>query len=175
MLQIFRLFEHEQLFIKMLFFQLLWLNGTPFLMNCPLSNPIWDEAALVVRLISIKAIENGRSIMFDFVLQCSSLNQHLFKRNIFPSPLCQCGKVESNYHFFFECQRYVDSRACFLNTLFTICSATLQTLLNGDPNISDDSNRRLFEAIHTYIRESRRFSWAYAHQVKSLYASYSNR
>jgi hypothetical protein len=90
--------------------------------------------------------------------ECSSLNQHLFKKNISPSPLCQCGIVESNYHFFFECHRYADSRASFLNTISTICSATLQKLLNGDPNISDDANRRLFEAVHTYIRESRRFS-----------------
>ena len=35
--------------------------------------------------------------------KCSSLNLDLFLRNISDSPLCQCGSVENDQHFFFHC------------------------------------------------------------------------
>ena len=34
-------------------------------------------------------------------LECSSLNAHLYRKNIVPEPTCQCGGFESSYHFFF--------------------------------------------------------------------------
>jgi hypothetical protein len=32
--------------------------------------------------------------------ECSSLNHHLFRKNIVNTPLCQCGLPETNHHFF---------------------------------------------------------------------------
>ena len=32
--------------------------------------------------------------------KCSSLHQHLYFRNLIDSPLCDCGKIESNQHYF---------------------------------------------------------------------------
>jgi hypothetical protein len=103
--------------------------------------------------------KNGRSIMFDFELDVV----HLFinEKNISPSSLSQCGKVKCNYHIFFECRRYVDSKACLLYSISTICSATLQTLLNGDPNISADAMRRLLFIPKSEIAE------AYVQQLTS--------
>ena len=37
---------------------------------------------------------------------CSSLNHHLFSKNIINDPYCQCGSVETTKHYLFECQRY---------------------------------------------------------------------
>ena len=33
-------------------------------------------------------------------MDCSSLNSHLYSKNIVPSPSCDCGDFESPYHFF---------------------------------------------------------------------------
>ena len=34
-------------------------------------------------------------------MECSSLNSHLYKKNIFPDPSCQCGSFENNVFFSF--------------------------------------------------------------------------
>ena len=41
---------------------------------------------------------------------CSTLNHHLYSKNIIQSPLCACGAVENTKHFLFECQRYDEIR-----------------------------------------------------------------
>ena len=47
-------------------------------------------------------------------LECSSLNAHLYRKNIVPEPTCQCGGFESSYHFFFICPIFVDARTRYL-------------------------------------------------------------
>ena len=37
---------------------------------------------------------------------CSSLNQHLFSKNIISDPYCLCGSVETTKHYLLECQSY---------------------------------------------------------------------
>lgn len=39
-------------------------------------------------------------------LNCSSLNSHLFVRNLVCSPNCTCGKIETTAHFLLECPKY---------------------------------------------------------------------
>ena len=34
--------------------------------------------------------------------KCSSLNYHLFLRNISHTPLCECGQMDTNFHYFLE-------------------------------------------------------------------------
>ena len=41
---------------------------------------------------------------------CSDLKEHLFWKNIVASPLCRCGEVESNTHYFFEYRFYCNIR-----------------------------------------------------------------
>ena len=36
--------------------------------------------------------------------ECSSLNSHIYRKNIVPEPTCQCGGFESFYHFFLSVQ-----------------------------------------------------------------------
>ena len=40
-------------------------------------------------------------------MDCSSLNAHLYRKNIVLSPSCSCGGFESAYHFFFKCPNYL--------------------------------------------------------------------
>ena len=39
---------------------------------------------------------------------CSSLNEHLFTKNIVDSPLCVCGEVENTHNYLFDRTRYDD-------------------------------------------------------------------
>ena len=50
-------------------------------------------------------------------MSCSSLNEHLFVRNLVDSPNCICGNIESTTHFLFNCNRYTDLRN---ETVYTI-------------------------------------------------------
>ena len=43
-------------------------------------------------------------------LECSSLNHHLYRKNLVESPLCSCGVPEPNSHFLLSCANYNDIR-----------------------------------------------------------------
>jgi hypothetical protein len=43
-------------------------------------------------------------------MQCSSLNQHLYRKNVVGSPNCICGLAESTTHYLFPCPRYTVQR-----------------------------------------------------------------
>jgi hypothetical protein len=51
-------------------------------------------------------------------MNSSSLNEHLFIRNLVDFPNCACGQVESTSHFFISCKKYTDLRN---ELMYTIC------------------------------------------------------
>ena len=90
--------------------------------------------------------------------QCSSLNQHLHRKNIIDSNLCSCGLVESSHHYFFFCRKYTVIRETLLLNIRQLCpNITLDLLLHGNSNVSDTINSTIFQHVHIYIRESNRF------------------
>ena len=89
--------------------------------------------------------------------QCSSLNQHLFMKNIIDSPLCRCGEIESTMHYFFKCPQYTNIRTDLINSLSNICTLTTDVLLFGNRSSTYDVNIKIFDCVHRYIRESKRF------------------
>lgn len=89
--------------------------------------------------------------------KCSSLNNDLFLKNITDSPLCRCGNIENAHHFFLVCSFYRDARADLMYTISRVTNVTLEILLFGDSTLSLDSNKIIFEAVHKYIKETKRF------------------
>jgi hypothetical protein len=87
---------------------------------------------------------------------CSSLNLTLFQKNILESPLCECGEIESTEHFFLLCRNYCEARRSLLESVHPICSTKI--LLYGDNSLSSDQNILIFEAVHKYIKTTKRFS-----------------
>ena len=94
----------------------------------------------------------------------SSLNADLLKDYISDSSKCEnCDfHIENAYHFFFECPCYVEQR----NTLFHCISSidlqnpipiSLNLLLFGDSSISYAKNMKLFDCVHNYISQTKRF------------------
>ncbi len=88
----------------------------------------------------------------------SGLNQHLYTKHIIGSPLCPCGEVEDNEHFFLKCPRFALIRNEMVDIVVR-CYGNISTslLLNGNPNLSVVVNEEAFTAIHGYILRSRRF------------------
>ena len=89
--------------------------------------------------------------------KCSSLNQHLYSKNIIEDPSCICGSVESTRHFLLECTRYNQARTTVTNTLSTFCVPSLNVLLFGDNTLNNHYNKLIFQAVQKYIADSKRF------------------
>ena len=89
-------------------------------------------------------------------MECSTLNAHLYRKNIVPSPSCTCGAFESPYHYFFHCQRYVNIRETYLHNY--IESHNTHELLCGKESASDLENEALFLNVQEFIVKSKRFA-----------------
>ena len=72
---------------------------------------------------------------------CSSLNQHLFFKNMIDSLLRQCGKIESNKHFFLECGLYNPIRQILRTAISAIVAFNLRTILFGVEDLSIEENK----------------------------------
>ena len=88
---------------------------------------------------------------------CSSLNQHLFSKNIVENPLCVCGSIESTNYYLFDCLRYQHIRTSMINCVSLYCTPSLNVLLSGDSRLDNHTNERIFLAVQRFIDESRRF------------------
>lgn len=88
---------------------------------------------------------------------CSNLNNDLYLKNINDSPLCQCGSVETTYHYFFECPMYTRQRTALFNSISQHHNVTLNLLLFGQASLSDETNTTIFETVQTYLLHTKRF------------------
>lgn len=88
-------------------------------------------------------------------LECSSLNQHLHKKNLVDNPFCACGMVESSSHFLLSCVRYNHIRQHYFSTLQH--PLTVSILLNGIPTETVERNNFIFRQVQLYILASKRF------------------
>ena len=84
--------------------------------------------------------------------RCSSLNEHLYLKKLVQSPLCRFSEVESKQHYFCDCLFYRDLR------FNGITPFSLNNILFGDENLSLLENQRIFNTVHDYIRDSKRFN-----------------
>ena len=88
---------------------------------------------------------------------CSLLNLDLFMRNISDSPLCQCGSVENAQHLFFHCRNYHVPRTELLYTVSQYQTPSLSLFLYGNDSFSLKTNTVIFETVHKFILDSKRF------------------
>lgn len=88
---------------------------------------------------------------------CSSLNQHLFSRNIVQSPLCACGNVENTEHFLLYCPLYNDVRQKMIRSVSHLCRPSINILLYGDQNLSFNDNKLIFLTVQDFLVQTKRF------------------
>lgn len=93
-----------------------------------------------------------------FRMQCSSLAAHLYNMHIIDDSSCSCGyQCEDCFHYFMQCPLYTRSRVVLMNSINTISSFHLNILIFGDDSLNMESNIRMVEAVHTFVRGTGRF------------------
>ena len=92
-------------------------------------------------------------------LGCSALNAHLcFNLHVIEYPSCQCGyELEDPMHFYLHCPLYTNERNKMNDVISNFTAITLDHILFGDPDLNFKSNLAIFEAVHTFIFETKRF------------------
>ena len=88
---------------------------------------------------------------------CSSLNLDLFIKNVSDSPMCSCGSVEDTQHYFFHCVNFRQQRTELINEISRYYNPSLKLLLYGDQTLSFETNVYIFQAVHKYICNTKRF------------------
>ena len=91
------------------------------------------------------------TILASIRMHCSKLN------DLTDINTCNCGNIETAFHFFFECPLYTVHRNLLLLNTAILPSLTLNIILNGDKNLSTRDNIRLYEAVSNYISNTNRF------------------
>jgi hypothetical protein len=91
-------------------------------------------------------------------MNSSSLNEHLFIRNLVDSPNCACGQVESTSHFLISCKKYTDLRNELMYTINYPVTIDLNLLLKGSDTLSVDQNIDIFIKVQNFILKSKRFT-----------------
>ena len=88
-------------------------------------------------------------------MNSSSLNEHLFIRNLVDFPNCACGQVESTSHFFISCKKYTDLRNELMYTINCPVTIDVKLLLNGSDTLSADQNIDIFIKVQNFILKSK--------------------
>jgi hypothetical protein len=92
-------------------------------------------------------------------VRSSSLNEHLYIKNIIDRPNCFCGEIESTHHYLFKCPKYTRQRNSLFRKLLQLLNirSSENLLLFGSPDLDIDSNTIVFMTVHKYISQSKRF------------------
>ena len=92
-------------------------------------------------------------------MHCSNLKAHLVELHVIEDPICICGLGnEDTEHFFFHCPLYHQCRLKLMQYVNIHSTFKLNTLLYGDDNLDIETNCKIFQAVHDFIKESKRFS-----------------
>ena len=95
----------------------------------------------------------GQTLHARLRMECSSLNFHLYRKNIVPNPSCSCGGFESSYHFFFTCPKYSRIRNSYLpHNLHTFHT---EHSLHGRDDLSNTENEQLFLQVQEFILQTK--------------------
>ena len=90
--------------------------------------------------------------------QCSSLGADLFRANIVSDPSCACGcPLEDAIHYLLECPLYTNARMQLIMSITPYTVISIENLLFGSDNLTDENNLIVFRNVHKYIHHSNRF------------------
>ena len=73
-------------------------------------------------------------------------------------PICDCNNgVENAEHYFFNCFRFSDLRTSLFRATRQFHPLSIDKILFCNANLTFGQNCLLFEAVHTYIKNTKRF------------------
>ena len=90
---------------------------------------------------------------------CSLLNGHLNKMlHVIDNPRCECGfHIESPKHYFLECPRYAGPRVSLIEGINQLTDCNVNVILFGDRKLNLENNLLIFQSVHDYMKETKRF------------------
>ena len=91
-------------------------------------------------------------------MECSSLNFHLYRRNIVNSPNCACGSIETTEHFLLQCPLFDNPRQQHIGSLNPQTQLTTHLLLFGSPELTIIQNTDIFLSVQKFLLSSKRFT-----------------
>jgi hypothetical protein len=90
--------------------------------------------------------------------QCSSLGANLFRANIINDPSCPCGyPLEEAIHYLLECPLYTNVRMQLFMSITPHTVISIENLLFGCDNLSDENNLIVFRNVQKYIHHTNKF------------------
>ena len=91
--------------------------------------------------------------------RCSDFNADLHRVNLKNNPRCVCGHLfEDAIHSFLECPLYQHDRTSLFNYFNNIVAISIENILFGCNEISEELNTLLFKSVQTFIRQTCRFN-----------------
>ena len=100
----------------------------------------------------------GQIVHTRLRMNSSSLNEHMFIRNLVDSPNCACGQVDSTCHFFISCKQYTDLLNELVYTINYPVTIDIKLLLKGSDTLSVDQNIEIFIKVQNFILKNKRFT-----------------
>ena len=92
-----------------------------------------------------------------FVL-CFTRSSDLFRNFLSPSPICSCSaESEDAEHYLLRCPNFLNERLTLFHSTRNFHPLNVNILLFGDNSLTDEDNTRIFTAVQTFIKDSKRF------------------
>ena len=90
---------------------------------------------------------------------CSNLNYDLFLNKLRPSARCEnCDhEREDAEHYFMQCPSYTNERLLLFRATRHLHPLSINTLLQWKDSRSDDENIFIFNHVHIFIKDTKRF------------------
>ena len=90
--------------------------------------------------------------------KCSDLNHDLFLNRLRDNEICDCGfEKEDAEHYFFNCRKYLNERHKHFRSTHKFHPLNFDTILRGRDSLPLEDNVKIFNSVHEYIRDSKRF------------------
>ena len=90
------------------------------------------------------------------IVYCAT--QGIYNNHLKDNAKCDCGyQYEDAEHFFFRCPLYRNQRLQLFTNTRTYHPLSVNKLLFGIDNNTDNENSELFDEVQRYIKNSRRF------------------
>lgn len=93
----------------------------------------------------------GQNLHTKLRLKCGKLNDHLYRKNLIPSPNCTCGLIETTYHYLLQCLRYNAVRMRYIMSVQIHVTVTADILLYGSENLSLEQNENFFDSVQNLL------------------------
>ena len=100
----------------------------------------------------------GQILHTMLCMQCSSLNHHLFRKNIANSPFCQFGATETTAHFLLHFPRHNATRLRYIHTINLPINLNTDLLLFVSTDLTNTLNTDIFLNVQKFIISSKRFT-----------------